>query len=395
VDWLATQYEICEGIAAELDKSSEFEEFVVAARQEEGKLWKVFVDLAQYTKSGLDETLEGAAAWWAGPPKGGADVLSVNPETEQINLRFATSPPPQPGGRIRIYPPRFLEALLACWKVDDLARVSLACLEEIASTNTFESTVTASPISFSHWLRRHQSLAFQLPGWRAGFLWGPPGTGKTTTLGAVLAQHLLQFPRSRVLLFSTTNAAVDLALIGVDKSLEELSKKHQSAVEIRQQCSRVGNHFVASHYEGRRHLIPVRDESLIAQLAQLEVQRPDAQDVQAYATWKGQVEAIRAAIRAASLGVLQNARLAALTTTRAVFTFADLQARSPYDLVVFDEASQVGLAHALMLAHLGKRTLFADGLSDLRNHPPVPTESSAVPSDNGFGRDDEQCLFPA
>ena len=157
----------------------------------------------------------------------------------------------------------------------------------------------------------------------------------------------------------------------------------------------MGNHFVASHYEGRRHLIPVRDESLIAQLAQLEVQRPDAQDVQAYATWKGQVEAIRAAIRAASLGVLQNARLAALTTTRAVFTFADLQARSPYDLVVFDEASQVGLAHALMLAHLGKRTLFADGLSDLRNHPPVPTESSAVPSDNGFGRDDEQCLFPA
>jgi len=36
-----------------------------------------------------------------------------------------------------------------------------------------------------------------------------------------------------------------------------------------------------------------------------------------------------------------------------------------------------------------------DGLSDLRNRPPVPTEPGAVPSDDGFGRDDEECLFPA
>ena len=36
-----------------------------------------------------------------------------------------------------------------------------------------------------------------------------------------------------------------------------------------------------------------------------------------------------------------------------------------------------------------------DGLPGLRNHPPVPTEAGAVPTDNGFGRDDEECLFPA
>jgi hypothetical protein len=30
-------------------------------------------------------------------------------------------------------------------------------------------------------------------------------------------------------------------------------------------------------------------------------------------------------------------------------------------------------------------------LSDLRDHPPVPTETAAVPSDDGFGRDDENC----
>ena len=34
-------------------------------------------------------------------------------------------------------------------------------------------------------------------------------------------------------------------------------------------------------------------------------------------------------------------------------------------------------------------------LSDLRDHPPLPTETAAVPSDDGFGRDDENCLFRA
>jgi hypothetical protein len=350
MDWRANQYEICCGIEAELAKSAEYFEYVVSARESERDLWKVFVDLSQDTKSGLDESLEGSAAWWGGPPKGGADVLSVNPETEQINLRFATCPPPERGGRIRIYPPRYLEALLACWKVDKLAEQSLCWLDEIENSNAFDPSVVPTPTAFRHWLRKAQSEAYRLPGWRAGFLWGPPGTGKTTTLGAILAQYLVQFPSSRILLLSTTNAAVDLALISVDKNLEELSKTIPGATVARKCCFRIGSHFIASNYEGRRHLLPVTDEALIAKLAQLEVERPDPQDIQAYARWKRAVESVRAAIQMAAVGVLQNARLAALTTTRAVFTFAGLYEKAPFDLVVFDEASQVGVAHATMLS---------------------------------------------
>src|SRR5260370_11744888 len=216
MDWRATQYEVCSGIEAELAKSSEYLEFVVAELQQEGKLWKVFVYLTQDTRSGLDETLEGSAAWWAGPPKGGADVLSVNAETEQINLRLENCPPPARGGRVRIYPPRYLEALLNCWKVDKRTENSLNWLDEIETSNSFDSTAVLSPLHFSHWLRKRQLLAFRLPGWRAGFLWGPPGTGKTTTLGAVLAQYLVQFPSFRFLFRSPRNVPVDLALFGVE-----------------------------------------------------------------------------------------------------------------------------------------------------------------------------------
>jgi hypothetical protein len=62
MDWRADQYEVCSGIEVELAKSAEYFEYVVLGREPEGDLWKVFVDLSQDIKSGLDEILEGAAA---------------------------------------------------------------------------------------------------------------------------------------------------------------------------------------------------------------------------------------------------------------------------------------------------------------------------------------------
>jgi hypothetical protein len=49
-------------------------------------------------------------------------------------------------------------------------------------------------------------------------LWGPPGTGKTTTLGTAIARWLRQ--KKRVLVVSTSNAAVDVALRAVLKNLQ-------------------------------------------------------------------------------------------------------------------------------------------------------------------------------
>ncbi|AWM39810.1 DNA topoisomerase 1 [Gemmata obscuriglobus] len=53
-------------------------------------------------------------------------------------------------------------------------------------------------------------------------LWGPPGTGKTTTLGAAVARWLRQ--GQRVLVVSTSNAAVDVALKAVLSRLQPEEK---------------------------------------------------------------------------------------------------------------------------------------------------------------------------
>ena len=335
------QGEILKAIRDELSQSSHYIDFTVDYSRREGDVWTVFVDLSRENAKGLDESFEGAVAWWpADPGNGAADVLSVIPENQQINLRFATRQPPSQGGLLRLYPPRYLEALENIWTNPFNAESSLHWVDGIRAANKYCADRVPSPGPFGRLLRKNQCEAFDLMGWNAGFLWGPPGTGKTFTLGIMLAQHLLTFPQSKVLLLSTTNTATDQALVAVDKALERLSTTNPLATEIRQnRCKRVGQHFLASNYSGREHLLPVQDFTLLKALAQLEAARPDKSDVQNYAAWKSKEEALRNEIRRQAGQVLDHVTLAAMTTTRAAFTFNHLLERAPFGLVVFDEAS--------------------------------------------------------
>lgn len=55
-------------------------------------------------------------------------------------------------------------------------------------------------------------------------LWGPPGTGKTTTLGVAVAQWMKR--GDRVLVVSTSNAAVDVAMKAVLKRVPHAQRRH-------------------------------------------------------------------------------------------------------------------------------------------------------------------------
>lgn len=347
--------EIEDALSLELAATPKQFVYVVESTSRVADVVPVKVDLETSKNHGLAEELEGASAWWPGPPRGFAEVLSVDPEREQINLRFVTPQPPAVGDKLFVYPPMFLEALRDWWQNSINAQAGLKWLWRANEANRQDQAM-GLPAHHFPWLRTAQQEAFQLPTWDCGFLEGPPGTGKTTTLGALLATYLVTHPTHRVLLLSTTNTAVDLALVAVDKALERMADAGRAA---RKRCKQLGHHFVARHYTGRDHLLPAPDPALIRELADLESRRPDPTDLVAYAAWKRQVDAVRAKLKSNIAAILRESRLAASTTCAATFWTAALHECAPFDLVVFDEASQVGLAYAMALATFGKRTIFA------------------------------------
>lgn len=345
--------DIRSAICQERDATPAYYDFKVLGSVLEGGLCRVTIQpQAAYPKVVLDESLEDAEAWWPKPHKGSAKVLAVVAEEDQIILKGATSRPPVKDGLLRIYPPQYLDALLHCWLDSAWAHQAMVCLQGLDTP----VRVAANPLSGHafRWLRRAQRQALKLVQYSSSFLYGPPGTGKTTTLGVLLAEYLHMNPRARVLLLSTTNHAVDQATVAVDKALEQSKRE-----ALRKTIKRLGSRFVASHYVGREHLLPVHDKRLIKQLADLQAQRPSDTELAALSLWKEQVQALEQKLRSQSLEVLRQNRLACMTTTRAAFTLQDLRTLPTFDLVVFDEASQVGLAHALALMPLGRSYLFA------------------------------------
>ncbi|WP_431256247.1 AAA domain-containing protein [Roseateles chitinivorans] len=283
-------------IDAELAATPEFYDFRVLRSTADGALWRVTLEpdyvYAEGQRPGqasahtlLDERLEGASAWWGAPTKGSAGVRAVVVEDDQLVLQNASAPPPGEGHLLRLYPPRFLNAIADAWRDDPWARRAADCWPglSISRPRADAPSLDGSPF---RWLRPAQREALKLVGYHDAFLWGPPGTGKTTTLGVLLAEYLDRRPGARVLLLSTTNHAVDLATLAVDKALQKGRREH-----LRSAVQRLGSRFDAQAYAGRGHLIPASG-------------LPSPQ-------------------------VLAQCRLATMTTTRAAFTLKTLRELSP------------------------------------------------------------------
>ncbi|MBX5495702.1 MAG: AAA family ATPase, partial [Bryobacteraceae bacterium] len=319
----------------------------------------------------LDETLEEGNMRWQGETTGGAEIVSVVPSLSVINACLTEGQPPLKGSLIYVNPPRYLEALLSVWE-DDLRAAEIAQWIFNLDKNRiiWDKEV---PCSVFKGLRPAQERSFSLVKWKTSFLWGPPGTGKTYTLGRLLASYLLHYPNDRVLLLSSTNVAVDLAILAVDNAVNELQRA------TRPVCYRFGSRFNPQRFEKREHLIPLRNKQLVHRLHCHYERVPDPAQADLYLKWRQERDKLREAIRRENLEFLNRAQLAAMTATLAAHDYASL---GKFDLVVFDEASQIGKAQAATFANLGPRSLFA---GDPKQLAPV-AQATSPDADNWLGR---------
>ncbi|MCU0655339.1 MAG: DNA2/NAM7 family helicase [Polyangiaceae bacterium] len=340
--------EVIDGIEAELELAKKPVGVTIVGSTREGSgVLRVSVEAPRP----LDEGLEGARAWWPRPGQrgGSAEVLSVSAEREQIDLWQPSAPLPAAGSVLFLYPPLYLEGLRRAWQDPAWVREIEGFVGAMGQARPLELDGGA----FSK-LRARQREAFSLPGYVASFLHGPPGTGKTTTLGAVVAAALKQHPDARILLLSTTNMAVDEALFSVDRGLG-----HLGVAERDRGCQRIGLRFEGERYLKSPHLLPPVDRGLLRRRAELERSRPPSEDAGAYAAWKLAMEDVRRGLRQHLIRIAREARLLAMTTTHAALVLDALREAGRHDLLVLDEASQVSQAHALGLAPLAGRSLYA------------------------------------
>jgi hypothetical protein len=157
----------------------------------------------------------------------------------------------------------------------------------------------------------------------------------------------------RILVTATTHTAVDQIVLAVDQALQVTEQ-----ATTRKKLKRFGSRVDPKPFIGREHLLPVQDKDAFEKLANLLIVEPRKSDLEEWAAWKQEVEAVRASLKATVREIFDQNMCVGMTATSAFFWFEALR-EAELDLVVVDEASQLGGPAARMIAVAANRILFA------------------------------------
>lgn len=306
-------------------------------------------------------------------------VAQRDPDDPKLVLRIRVDPGSiVPGRPLRIFPFSHL-AELERW-----AR----SIVRLPDSLTARARLTAStrraigpPGASSHargGLRPSQRAAIDLADQPALLLWGPPGTGKTYTLGALIAEHLGQ-GRSVVAL-STANVAVDQLTLAIDDACRRIGVPVDPGAIIRAGYPQLE---ALTQDPDRHHLLrwtqtlddlAVRERDLNLQHRDLSKRRTGATSERERTEFNLQLAACDSQIedlrkeRRRILAALVGAARCVVTTTATYISNAIVHGRG-YDVTAVDEASMVSGAVTLRLLHDERSHFCLAG--DFRQLPPI------------------------
>ena len=200
--------------------------------------------------------------------------------------------------------------------------------------------------------RPAQAAAIAASALPISFVWGPPGTGKTFTLGHIIAQLVTQDPPQRALVLTIANRAVEHVLLSADDAYRALKgEAPPEALLLRTQVPTLDEmreryHLTAwerlkakfsetleGYRQQRRQLISdhrgSRSEKLIEQLASLRQRE----------------ETARLEYRTARTRLIEQA--SAIFCTLNQFAWSKDIHGGQYDLVILEEASMIPMLYAM------------------------------------------------
>ena len=323
-------------------------------------------------------------------------IVEINSQSGVFAVSLKKDLIPNVGARIKFVPPDYLQPLREfsselCSKPEIRNEGRFLGLRESLLKKNNAALKELPAVSF---LRVPQRRSIQEAVRRDfSLLWGPPGTGKSYTLGHIAA-HFRSLGK-RVLVLSTTNAAVDVTTFAIDDACVR-SGSYLSSAELIRYTSTLTQF---DEYEKRPHLMSFTklleryakyqkkiDNQLKAARAELQGQ---AHGSVGYTSALVKVCALKEELRILGESrkseiaqLLNSAKIVCSSITTCLFNgFLN----NKFDVILVDEASQIPLAvWPMILNNAGDKKIVVAG--DPLQLEPVRAKSKDVNAQNWFSQ---------
>jgi hypothetical protein len=217
-----------------------------------------------------------------------------------------------------------------------------------------------------------------------GVLWGPPGCGKTTHIGRLVATCLAD-PTERILVVSSTNRATDTAAVAIGRAA--LAGPREAVRDGRALRIGTGANYAAFAAEGLEGMLRGTETELLRQIAALALQLERTNEPEAQAVLRCRIQDLRRSMtdRAFNVFVSPDVRVVIATAFKGVGLLSDPAIRAlaaggeaPFTTVVIDEAGLMSRSVVAGLSLLAARRVIVVG--DARQLAPISKVSRVLPT---------------
>lgn len=194
-------------------------------------------------------------------------------------------------------------------------------------------------------------------------IWGPPGTGKTTTVAGLIASTLRKYPNERILAVAPTNRAADELVVRVSKLLE------QEPIPLRPLKGSIFRGGTgASEALAKLPTVALEDtkgskllQTIQTREREVAMERGRGGPAPAVAKLQAELRGLRNKLKDPTLREAEkgDSPLMVLTVHRALRLVSELEGKKTFQRLVVDEAGMVTRAATALLAPLAEQVTLA------------------------------------
>ena len=303
---------------------------------------KVRVSTLEFEQEGeesdlvIDEKFRGAQVSWAGKESNRALLAQLSADIDDVLiLRGVYAFELASVTTLELESLDFLSPIVAAWRSREWGAKSLLQYTSMGSAVAVDQ-VSLAQHSIAARLSPSQQGALDLVNHRVGFLWGPPGTGKTECCAVMLGAYLMAKADCKILVVGVANDPLDQVIHRTDDLLKLYGRN-----DLRADITRYGVGALRGFYE---HLLPGTSDELAPA-------RPKESVASNLVLKDPELPGFKSDQKVT--------RLFALSVASAIARIEQLRAMAPFDLLLIEEASQANWAQVLPLMSLAKSTVVA------------------------------------